>query len=262
MYQILGKISTTNAPIVFKGALVTKLVLQEQGYKGIERATTDIDANWIGTPPTSSELMETINQSLSDFQGKFYAKAEREYSDTQTAGVTIFERESGDKLIKMDIDIKDVLGYKNYYYGEFTIRGVLIDEILADKISVLSSSRVFRRAKDVVDVYALSKCTKVNALKIKDSCNQRGHILGDFDGFKGQKEQLEHAYNKLKRITGKPPFIDVYSHLMKFLQPFMDRQIKDLSWNQTKSEWSNSQPTTNLNNRQNGLELDNEMEFI
>jgi predicted nucleotidyltransferase component of viral defense system len=249
MYQILGKISTTNAPIVFKGALVTKLVLQEQGYSGIERATTDIDANWIGTPPTSTELVETVNQSLNDFQGKLYAKAEREYSDTQTAGVTIFERESGDKLIKMDIDIKGVLGYKNYYYGEFAIRGVLIDEILADKISVLSSPRIFRRAKDVVDVYALSKCTKANALAIIDACNKRGHILGNFNGFIEQREQLEHAYNKLKRITGKPPFNDVYSHLIKFLQPFIDRQIKDLSWNHAKSEWSNPQPTTNLNNR-------------
>ena len=28
MYQILGKISETDAPIVFKGALITKLILE------------------------------------------------------------------------------------------------------------------------------------------------------------------------------------------------------------------------------------------
>jgi hypothetical protein len=32
MYQILGRISETDAPIVFKGALITKLVLAENGY--------------------------------------------------------------------------------------------------------------------------------------------------------------------------------------------------------------------------------------
>ena len=32
MYQIIGMLSNINAPIVFKGALITKLILKENGY--------------------------------------------------------------------------------------------------------------------------------------------------------------------------------------------------------------------------------------
>ena len=77
MYRIIGKISDINAPLVFKGALITKLILLENGYADIERATKDIDANWIGSPPPTEILVETINESLMDFQGELYAEAEK-----------------------------------------------------------------------------------------------------------------------------------------------------------------------------------------
>ena len=44
MYEILAAISNTEVPIIFKGALITKLVLKEQGFDQIERMTRDIDA--------------------------------------------------------------------------------------------------------------------------------------------------------------------------------------------------------------------------
>lgn len=71
MYSIISNISGTDAPIVFKGALITKLILQENGFEQIERATKDIDANWIGSPPTMDILVETINQSLGELFSYF-----------------------------------------------------------------------------------------------------------------------------------------------------------------------------------------------
>ena len=59
MYEILAVISNTEAPIIFKGALITKLILKEQGFDQIERMTRDIDANWVGEKPAMDELVET-----------------------------------------------------------------------------------------------------------------------------------------------------------------------------------------------------------
>lgn len=42
MYEILSKISNTDTPIIFKGALITKLILNENNYTDIQRATKDI----------------------------------------------------------------------------------------------------------------------------------------------------------------------------------------------------------------------------
>jgi hypothetical protein len=50
LYQILGAISATDAPIVFKGALITKLVLAENGFTSLERLTRDIDAKKVYRP--------------------------------------------------------------------------------------------------------------------------------------------------------------------------------------------------------------------
>ena len=49
MYEIIGSITSTDLPIVFKGGLVLKLLLKENGFEEIERMTKDIDASWIGT---------------------------------------------------------------------------------------------------------------------------------------------------------------------------------------------------------------------
>jgi len=42
MYQILGRISEANIPLVFKGALITKLILTENGFTTLERQTKDM----------------------------------------------------------------------------------------------------------------------------------------------------------------------------------------------------------------------------
>ncbi|MDY3656192.1 MAG: hypothetical protein SOY50_01835 [Ruminococcus callidus] len=62
MYDILGRISSTDAPIVFKGGLITKLILAEKQFTSIDRATVDIDANWIGTAPSMEQLVQTIKK--------------------------------------------------------------------------------------------------------------------------------------------------------------------------------------------------------
>ena len=64
MYQILGQICQADAPIVFKGALVTKLILSEHGYTALERQTRDIDANWIGVITSYSIHYTKLYESL------------------------------------------------------------------------------------------------------------------------------------------------------------------------------------------------------
>ena len=243
MYQILGNFSEVDAPIVFKGALITKLVLTEGGYTLLERPTKDIDANWIGTPPSMTDLENAVNQSLKSFGGKLYAQAIREYGDKKSAGIAIIDSETGDNVIVMDISIKPVIGSRIYHYGEAEIRGVLANEILADKISVLSKRHIFRRAKDIVDVYALAHCVKIETYEIfsiyKSNPNRE---VGAFDEFYSRRQDVEHAYNKLAGIEGKPHFDDVYAYLSKFLEPFASRDEVPKVWDSASVRWDDAQP--------------------
>jgi len=138
----------------------------------------------------------------------------------------------------MDISIKHVINSRIYHYGEAEIKGVLANEILADKISVLSQHLVFRRAKDIVDVYALAHCVKIYTQEIFEIYkNNPTRDVGVFDEFYTRRQDVEHAYNKLTGISGKPPFDDVYSYLSKFLHPFANQDEISKVWNGNTASW-------------------------
>jgi len=90
MYEILAKISGTEAPLVFKGALITKLILKENNFDLLERMTKDIDANWVGAPPTLDELVEIIKEALGDLCDEYTVIGSREHSENKTAGIRFY----------------------------------------------------------------------------------------------------------------------------------------------------------------------------
>jgi len=236
MYKILGTISAADTPIVFKGALVKNLVLDEHGYNELYRETTDIDCNWIGTPPTMNILVDTINQSLGELRNKYFAEAKREYGENKSAGVNIIEENTNEIITEIDISMKSVIGSKLYYYGEMSIKGVLPNEILADKISVLASNYIFRRTKDIIDVYALARCIEVRSGEIFEIYVKTGRELQSFDAFLNRKSELEHAYSKLRGVEGKPSFAVIYSYLYKFLIPFIHKDDNKI-WDSEREAW-------------------------
>jgi len=239
MYQILGAICEADAPIVFKGALITKLVLTENGYATLERHTRDIDANWVGAPPSMSELENTLNRSLESFDGKLRAEAFREYGDRKSAGFYIVENATGEKVVTMDIDIRPICGSRTYHYGEISIKGVLANEILADKITVLSGMKMFRRSKDLIDVYALTQCIEVQTSEIFKVVSSKQLKLGEFNELLTRRSDVEHAYNKLQGVEGKPLFDDVYPYLTKLVYPFAQKDKTPRIWRSEKQAWAN-----------------------
>ncbi|MCD8095184.1 MAG: hypothetical protein LUE12_03535 [Ruminococcus sp.] len=60
MYEILACLSNSNSPLVFKGALITRLILEENNFYDVSRQTKDIDVNWVGDPPSMEILTRTI----------------------------------------------------------------------------------------------------------------------------------------------------------------------------------------------------------
>ena len=237
MYQVLAKISETDAPLVFKGALITKLILAEKNFTLLNRQTVDIDANWIGSPPSMEELVATIQKSFGDMRDQLYAVAIREYEEKKSAGISIREIGTEKEIMSMDISIKPVVGSSVYHYGEAAIRGVLANEILADKIAVLSGRLVFRRAKDLIDVYALSSCLEVWTSEIFDILKCKSASLGEFVELLNNPNDLEHAYYKLRRIEEKPPFDDIYPYLTEFVRPFADKDEMPRIWDSGNRNW-------------------------
>lgn len=196
-----------------------------------------------------SVLVDTINCSLGDLQTQYAVEIIREYGIKKSAGIGITDIESGDRIISMDIDIKPLIGSKIYYLGETSIKGVLSNEILADKICTISSDAVYNhRAKDIIDVYSLSHCTSINIKEIYDVCQRANRKIQSFDAFFKRKPDVEHAYNKLKGIEGRPAFSDVYTYLSGFIKPFAEKNFSDKIWNFKEAMWEEN-PILTKNNR-------------
>lgn len=207
-------------------------------------------------PPSMDYLVDSLNNSFGDLQRCYKAVASRQYGEKQSAGISVIDKNTGRKFITMDIDIKPLIDSKTYYYEQTKIRGVLPNEILADKICVLSGEAIYKnRAKDVLDVFLLSKCVEVYSKDISDICKRAGRKIKSFDAFHNKEAEIEHAYNKLKGIEGKPDFNTVYNYLYEFIVPFAQEVIpnkmwdcKSLSWNdvcKTKSPLSRKQINQN-----------------
>ena len=114
----------------------------------------------------------------------------------------------------------------------------MANEILADKISVLSSKMIFRRAKDIVDVYALAHCVEVHTEGIYDVYRKNpARVLGTFDELYKRRQDVEHAYEKLRGIEGKPDFINVYSYLSELVRPFAECDKVPKIWNSGNMLW-------------------------
>lgn len=238
MYAVIGELSSSNIPLVFKGGLITKLILQENDYFTIERYTKDIDANWIETPPDMNELALSIQASVDKISSEYKVKAVREYGVNRSAGIAIVSKATDRTVFTMDIDMKPFLGSKLYGVDNILIKGVLANEIIADKLFIVSGDNIYKhRAKDIIDLFSLSHCCEINTIEIISLLNQTSRTINSFDGFLNHKSELAHAYNKLKGIDGKPPFDEIYHYLNIFIKPFMENNLANLIWNPEKTVW-------------------------
>ena len=89
---------------------------------------------------------------------------------------------------------------------------------------------MFRRAKDLVDVYILSHSKDVNLLDVRRTIHAGGRTLGSFEEFRTRQEDLKHAYEKLANVENKPEFSALYGRLEKFLAPFIEKKLRPLAW--------------------------------
>ncbi|MCC8050812.1 MAG: nucleotidyl transferase AbiEii/AbiGii toxin family protein [Clostridiales bacterium] len=222
MYKVMKAIYDSGIPIDFKGSMVLKACLLEAGYMEEIRHTVDIDANWCSeTAPTASQMIESLQKALRDENIDLEVSIYRMYGEGRSAGFELAECSTGEILFSMDIDVnRPVVPTQIYEIEGFRFRGVTPSQMLADKIFAISTDKVFRRIKDVVDLYYLSKVFDFDTIEIMQTLENSGRSLEQFSGFLNRSDDLRHAYEKF-RLTGdveKPPFEKIYSAVKTYIQ--------------------------------------------
>jgi hypothetical protein len=236
MYEVMGAIVSVGAPIVYKGAMITKLIFQENHFDDFTRETKDIDINWVDAKlPSMERLKETLNRALAGFE--LTAVAKREYGENKSAGFIVFDA-NGKKKLLIDVNMGPVVESRIYQFENHAFPGVTPNSVISDKINAVSSDKICRRAKDLVDLYALAHCLRIQRSELCKIWKKENLSIGTFEVFTKRREDVEHAFEKLNRIDAKPSFGEVYGYLTAFLAPFMDPTLKGEVWDFKTRAWA------------------------
>ena len=89
LYKVIEAIVQTKSPIIFKEAMITKILLRDS-INGIGHKTKDIDCDWIGDEVTMEQLNLIISKAVStvgDFKMFLNGKEKIEHAYEKMTGI-------------------------------------------------------------------------------------------------------------------------------------------------------------------------------
>ena len=221
MYNVMRAIYDSGIPISFKGSMVLRACLIEAGCPEETRHTVDMDANWNSdVPPSPDQMVKSIQNAITKGGIDLNVNLYRMYGEGRSAGFELSDTNSGEILFTMDIDVnRPTAQTKIYELEEMRFKGVAPIQMIADKVASVSTDKIFRRIKDVADLYYISKVFDFDCDEVNKTLKYCGRVLGDFDVFLHEQEKLKHAY-EIFRFSGdarKPTFEEVYNAVKSFI---------------------------------------------
>ena len=147
MYSVMKAVYDSGIPISFKGSMVLKACLFEAGFLDETRHTVDIDANWnTDTPPTAEQMVESLQRAINRGGMDYEVRLYRMYGEKRSAGFELVDRNTDEILFTMDVDVnRPITPTQIYEVDGICLRGVSPLQMIADKVAVVSTDKVFRR---------------------------------------------------------------------------------------------------------------------
>lgn len=230
MLQFICNLAYNRLPLVFKGGVIFLEAIKSYGVaQNNIRMTTDVDADWTQGRPSMQYLTHEMDRAAKMIHSSYYVLAKRPYKGT-TDSASFVIMQGQDALFKIDICVRDNQFGCIYKINNQVVQGASVEKMMADKLSVISSPRIYRRCKDLFDVYALSFISGYKTDMIFTILQQSNRQLGAFAEFKEDNPNLLHAYEKLQHITNKPTFHEVFARVAAFTYPFR-HPTQGLVWN-------------------------------
>lgn len=226
--RLIEELAKLRTPVVIKGCMLLRMIMTNAGITS-RRGTKDLDLDWADLDANMAFIQATLNTALINIEYGLYAEPFREFQDGQSAGFKIMY--NGSLVCKCDVNIAEC-PFTSYYTTPTGVNfvGSSLDTILADKLDGISTRSVYRRFKDVYDLYLLSHLKVFNTVQVHNNIVMRGRKLGNFSDFLNGKDQLMHAYSKFKGAENKPDFNVVYMRAYTLAEPFILGAKSKMLW--------------------------------
>ena len=239
MYKVIEQLAIMKIPVVFKGAMVLQHILKINDINNMYRSTADIDMNYIYGNKTDEDILKDIKNAIDNLQIKGLEITQTRKSGIgKSAGFSVSRL--GEKIFKLDVSIGENPFYTDYVNDNgILFYGATKEKIYTDKIIVLSERKIFRRIKDIYDLYVLSYLEGFEIDNIKNILKSMNKELGDFSQFTENIQELKHAYDKYDGIQNKPEFEIMYGRVRDFCMPFIVGSYKERKgyWSRERGMW-------------------------
>lgn len=241
MNQFIDSILIFNNNIIFKGAVaLTNRIKLDKGII-LGRKSLDIDADCI-EDLTQEEIVSIIQKACDINNYKLIVK--RDLGDNKSLGLNILNTDDK-QLFAIDIGKKLINNYEECYTisSNTKYKGYSIERVIIDKLSVVSSRKVYRRIKDLYDLYIILNYYEISLEGTINGFKVYNRLLGYFEEL-GNYSELEHAYIKYDAIYSKKDFGEIYKTIQLFITPILnylkDEKSENLIWNPARLEWVRS----------------------
>ena len=221
-------------------ALLSKML--ESGFDSYFRKTTDI-AIHCDKKSLWEEFCENVVVLLNENDRHYRYELISRRADTkgfQSSDSLKFKLYDNDIVFdfRMDMNIKS----NSIIFVEYSTKLNMntydsYTTMLSDKISVISSEKIFRRIKDLYDLHVLlimynfelNKIWEIMAKKHKDAELVNMLTYEEYD-------KLNHAYERFRGIDNKPDFSYIFAIAELFLTPVYNED-RDLLWDREAQSW-------------------------
>lgn len=89
LYNVMEELSKAGVPIVFKGAMVLNLAIRGNNPSKVERATRDIDGDWVGKSPTMEDMKKALQSAVKKVDSSLDIQINRVFGERKSAGFKI-----------------------------------------------------------------------------------------------------------------------------------------------------------------------------
>ena len=114
MYEVMRAIYESGIPISFKGSMVLKAFLIEEGYTEDTRHTVDIDANWNSdNQPSAQQMTESLQKTFNDHGLCLDISIYRMYGEGRSAGFDLADNISFVKIIQKVENVRTIYYVNN-----------------------------------------------------------------------------------------------------------------------------------------------------
>lgn len=230
--------------VVLTGGFGLDFKLIENGLPELCRRTRDIDLS-IQDIETYLRLFDNIEDVLNTNSNGFrFTLVKRRGLHVDSDSVTLECYVCGEKLIvKIDMNIKDLRLLGVSFLDKLPLPVYDDYTAIVDKLSVIYSHRIYRRIKDMYDIYCYSMMCDLRYSRIYQQFSRyRNEVLGNLELMllPDNLSAIEHAYMQNDALP-KSKFDDVFtvssSFSNKLFMLLVNKEVGEYVWDRSYKAW-------------------------